>query len=63
MKPTLKAPKLTIKLCDMTKCLEAINFRALADNFQLNTLESKDAGSRRIIDVASCDSRSLSFIF
>ena len=42
------------------KQTKAINFRALAQKFQLKDLESKVTISRRIIDMVTFDSRSLS---
>jgi hypothetical protein len=41
----------------MNKVPEAINSRTLAQDFQLKILESKDAISRCIVDVASFHSR------
>ena len=45
------------------KVPKAINFRAPAQKIQLKILELKDAISRRQIDVASFNSRILSWIF
>ena len=42
------------------KQTKAINFRALAQKIKLKILESKDAISRRIIDMVTFDSRFLS---
>jgi len=47
----------------MTKQTKAVNFRPFAQKNQLKMLESKDAISRRIIDVVTFDSRFLSWFF